>query len=194
MDGLQAVVDFNRRVLICSHLFILDYFNSCLTNGLDIPLVYLDYRFVNGVFQLVIGRSWLNASLITQEVCQHIEESFPAFLIQHPSIHCPLVPSTMLGKRPPYWIFQDFNFYGPARMPPAWRIMSSRFTTKPTSATCTLALLVPSQNLIAFKLEPLRISCLTRVHKTKTLNQFGRRSMLKILSTMLWWMPRSTLL
>ncbi|ORX48606.1 hypothetical protein DM01DRAFT_1376804 [Hesseltinella vesiculosa] len=78
MDGLQAVVDFNRRVLICSHLFILDYFNSRLTNGLDIPLVFLDYRCVR----------------------QHIEEAFATFLIQHPNVHCPLVPSTVRGKRP----------------------------------------------------------------------------------------------
>ncbi|ORX45707.1 hypothetical protein DM01DRAFT_1377999 [Hesseltinella vesiculosa] len=100
MGGLQAVVDFNRRVLICSHLFILDYFNSRLTNGLDIPLVFLDYRFVNGVFQLVIGRSWSNNSLFTEEVRQHIEESFATFLIQHPNVHCPLVPSAVRGKRP----------------------------------------------------------------------------------------------
>jgi hypothetical protein len=58
----------------------------------------LDYTFVYGIYQLVIGRQWTNKQLFDNNTRADIKASFAAFKQQFPNIHCPLVESTTPGK------------------------------------------------------------------------------------------------
>ncbi|KAG0169109.1 hypothetical protein DFQ28_003923 [Apophysomyces sp. BC1034] len=74
------------------------YFTQRLSIGQPIPLVFFDYRFVNGVFQLVIGREWSNKILFSESIRAHIKSAFDEFLRLVPNAYCHLVPSTVQGK------------------------------------------------------------------------------------------------
>ncbi|SAL98611.1 hypothetical protein, partial, partial [Absidia glauca] len=99
-SGLQKVVDFCRRLKICGHLFIHYYFTLRLVNGQSIPLVLFDYRFVNGVYQLLVGRKWSNTTLFNEELLAHIKAAFDNFKILAPNAICPLM-TPMVSKKSP---------------------------------------------------------------------------------------------
>jgi hypothetical protein len=99
-SGLQKVVDFCRRVKICGHLFIHYYFTLRLIIGQPIPLVLFDYRFVNGVYQLLVGRKWSNITLFDEALVAHIKTSFDEFKLLVPNALCPLMTPMVSRKSP----------------------------------------------------------------------------------------------
>lgn len=99
-SGLQKVVDFCRRLKICGHLFIHYYFTLRLVNGQSIPLVLFDNRFVNGVYQLLVGRKWSNITLFDETLVTDIKTAFDNFKILAPNAICPLM-TPMVSKKSP---------------------------------------------------------------------------------------------
>ncbi|SAL94802.1 hypothetical protein, partial, partial [Absidia glauca] len=99
-SGLQKVVDFCRRLKIRGHLFVHYYFTLRLVNGQSIPLVLFDYRFVNGVYQLLVGRKWSNITLFDETLVTNVKTAFDNFKILAPNAICPLM-TPMVSKKSP---------------------------------------------------------------------------------------------
>ncbi|SAM08890.1 hypothetical protein [Absidia glauca] len=59
-----------------------------------------DYRFVNGVYQLLVGRKWSNITLFNEASVTHIKTLFDEFKLLVPNALCPLMTPMVSRKLP----------------------------------------------------------------------------------------------
>ncbi|KAG0176400.1 hypothetical protein DFQ29_006186, partial [Apophysomyces sp. BC1021] len=99
LQGVETVVDYNRKLAIQAHLFLTYYLTYRLDAGLPIMPAFFDMHFVNGIFQLLLGGRFTSRAIFSQAIRDDLDTAFARYIEMFPNARCQKVPSP--AARPP---------------------------------------------------------------------------------------------